>query len=514
MKSVLLLPIHALAVAWILFALRGSPLHAAITWDAGGGTRWWFDEANWSNNLLPPTGAADPATSTDTQINIGTGPWDLGEGVVYDPANDPNFAGASSLPFASGFGPQIISNLYISRAAGSFNMLTIKGDLELRANMIVGRSSGTRNVGTTARVVQKGGKVTINNNVLDIAQTDTGTNPPANGYGNGIYEYQGGTLEVGIPLGTGMRLSHGTESNAADGSPAGAAGHGRFVMHNPASGGYVRMSNISVASFRGVNDGVLTSADPDGVNKGVGILDFYYENGGTRPIQLDGNLSLNNGVDPVTLATRSSRLDLQLTAPVTLNTGVPINLGLVDVDFLSDDFVVGAVQGTGSLGSTFNSADGSVNYPEGAVVSADFGSTRYKWTISYHGQIAWTDPANSVVASVMEGIAGLNTDVVLLGLGTEPLAIDDADFDNDNDVDGNDFLIWQRGLGTTTGATNGNGDANGSGAVDGADLAAWKTEFGASGGSAAASAVPEPATMALSLVVLTAMAANRRARNR
>jgi hypothetical protein len=74
----------------------------------------------------------------------------------------------------------------------------------------------------------------------------------------------------------------------------------------------------------------------------------------------------------------------------------------------------------------------------------------------------------------------------------------DADFDNDSDVDGRDFLIWQRGLGN--GTNNLTGDANGDGIVDAADLAVWKSAFG--GQSLAA--VPEPG--ALALVVTAAVA--------
>jgi hypothetical protein len=65
----------------------------------------------------------------------------------------------------------------------------------------------------------------------------------------------------------------------------------------------------------------------------------------------------------------------------------------------------------------------------------------------------------------------------------------DADFDNDGDVDGRDFLIWQRGFGT--GTTNATGDANGSGSVDGADLAAWQSQYNG-GALVSASTVPEP----------------------
>jgi hypothetical protein len=77
----------------------------------------------------------------------------------------------------------------------------------------------------------------------------------------------------------------------------------------------------------------------------------------------------------------------------------------------------------------------------------------------------------------------------------------DADFDNDVDVDGSDFLTWQRNLGNNSGtATNSQGDANQDGNVTGADLAAWRQNFGPAGAASAAQAVPEPSTLAMTLL--------------
>jgi hypothetical protein len=49
-----------------------------------------------------------------------------------------------------------------------------------------------------------------------------------------------------------------------------------------------------------------------------------------------------------------------------------------------------------------------------------------------------------------------------------------ADFNFDGVVDGNDFLLWQRNVGRTSGATLRQGDATADGDVDGNDLAVWK----------------------------------------
>jgi hypothetical protein len=54
-----------------------------------------------------------------------------------------------------------------------------------------------------------------------------------------------------------------------------------------------------------------------------------------------------------------------------------------------------------------------------------------------------------------------------------------ADFDDDDDVDGADFLTWQRGLGTANNAVRSQGDANADGKVDLDDLSVWRSTIGA-----------------------------------
>lgn len=75
-------------------------------------------------------------------------------------------------------------------------------------------------------------------------------------------------------------------------------------------------------------------------------------------------------------------------------------------------------------------------------------------------------------------------------------AIPFADFDEDGDVDGRDFLAWQRGYGKTIGAKFSQGDADRDGDVDAADLAIWSEAYGAPA-IVAAAAIPEPNTLLL-----------------
>jgi hypothetical protein len=67
-----------------------------------------------------------------------------------------------------------------------------------------------------------------------------------------------------------------------------------------------------------------------------------------------------------------------------------------------------------------------------------------------------------------------------------------GDFDNDLDVDGNDFLVWQRG-------ESPNGPVTG-------DLDEWKANFP----PAVVSAIPEPASLALSSLAAAVLLARRR----
>ena len=84
-----------------------------------------------------------------------------------------------------------------------------------------------------------------------------------------------------------------------------------------------------------------------------------------------------------------------------------------------------------------------------------------------------------------------------------------ADFNGDDIVDGNDFLIWQRNF--NTGNAFAQGDANNSGTVDAADLAVWKDQFGTNPNAApAVGAIPEPATASLAAVVMLASLAYAR----
>jgi hypothetical protein len=90
----------------------------------------------------------------------------------------------------------------------------------------------------------------------------------------------------------------------------------------------------------------------------------------------------------------------------------------------------------------------------------------------------------------------LNTILHVYALSEELVVPLRGDFDGDGDVDGNDFLDWQRGLGTRHTA---------------ADLTAWRNDFGARV-AATTSSVPEPIT-STGFAMATIFLATRRGRS-
>jgi hypothetical protein len=90
---------------------------------------------------------------------------------------------------------------------------------------------------------------------------------------------------------------------------------------------------------------------------------------------------------------------------------------------------------------------------------------------------------------------------------------DNADFDSDGDVDGRDFLAWQRGFGTAGTATLADGDANGDGNVNELDLEIWQSQYGTSNESelqSISSQVPEPSSLWLCFLTVLATGGSRR----
>jgi hypothetical protein len=77
--------------------------------------------------------------------------------------------------------------------------------------------------------------------------------------------------------------------------------------------------------------------------------------------------------------------------------------------------------------------------------------------------------------------------VATMSYGTPP---SNGDYDGDGDVDGRDFLVWQRNFGASAVPAGSGADGDGSGTVDAGDLDTWGENYG----SSPVAAVTSPAT--------------------
>jgi hypothetical protein len=85
-----------------------------------------------------------------------------------------------------------------------------------------------------------------------------------------------------------------------------------------------------------------------------------------------------------------------------------------------------------------------------------------------------------------------------------------GDFNGDGAVDGADLAAWRQGFGMNSGAQAANGDADGDADVDGADFLVWQQQLG--NGAAVSAVVPEPGSASMLIVSIAAASVFRRLR--
>jgi hypothetical protein len=137
-----------------------------------------------------------------------------------------------------------------------------------------------------------------------------------------------------------------------------------------------------------------------------------------------------------------------------------------------------------------------------------------QWGIDWSYFAPWNGTfVDAFTPAQLQATLGHEDVITLNELPTMPwsvLAPSSGDFDGDGDVDGGDFLTWQRQLGQSGDLE---ADGNGDGAVDGDDLVLWRQQFGGPPGAVAANAaVPEPTAAVLATFAGLSLGVIRRRR--
>jgi len=173
------------------------------------------------------------------------------------------------------------------------------------------------------------------------------------------------------------------------------------------------------------------------------------------------------------------------TASFTAGLELDSILGSGDVGVLTTDLATFTGGGTLTAGTS--------NIFTASLDTLGMGSFSASYTLSFSDE--------NLPGATSLGNLTLN----LVGEVTAP--VENADFNGDLTVDGDDFLIWQRGLGVGTTLTE--GDANDDHLVNAADLAIWEDQYGPAPLTATVS-VPEPSALLLVLGSLSLALGRRR----
>jgi hypothetical protein len=390
-------------IAAAVFAATPKLVHAEIDYTGTGGTTTdpnsanatsWFNTANWNNGV--GTGTLAESNLNGAAQNIEAGNVVMPSvGVVFDPKDDPNAAGFGGAAYVANL-QNVQGSFYLASEAGTVlspNKLTVESGTIIVGTATVGRD-------TAGILAVNGGTFIVAGGTLKVQGSNRTTV-----LGSGTFEYHGGNLETlqGVQLGSGS-CSVGVSKTSA--------GLAYFTVYNDGIDGAILSQN----GFQ-----FAANTNQSGT---IGIVEFHYDVntggiGGVRPIQTNWNqgngesgigvLHLNNNTNA------SSRLNLVLdAAPSLFGAGpnaAPQNLGLFDETVIA---------GSGTYPKAFYSVDGSTVFTQGATITASFSGKQYSWTISYSGQINFTNTATSAYDE-STGISAVGgNDVVLIGIPNTP----------------------------------------------------------------------------------------------
>ncbi|WP_428304316.1 hypothetical protein [Lacipirellula sp.] len=383
-----------------------------------------------------------------------------------------DLGGKSSIPATGGTadgGMVFASNqgagaaIFVNAGGGTVGTLNVSGQVT-GANSSGG--SGVNHNRTLTKV--GGGTLILGNNTLGnvyeggtwVKEGSLVVNNPANvGSATGRRFV---TVDAGATLsGVGMIITNSTLANAIE--PSNTTG-------NTMAPDGVKAVRINGALSPGVSDGNNGTLDVGKIALQTDKLTF----GNNASLKLEVASAASFDVLDVTIAGGAQ--------PVTIGSGVALYFTI------SPTFSGGAVNTFLPLINNLSSNGFSgafSNIAEGATATA--GGYSFVWTYA--------------------GGTGNDFGLKITSTGSTPLL---GDYDSNGVVNGADFLLWQRQFGQSASPAGSGADGSANGVVDAADLTVWKTHFGQTAAVPTLGAVPEPSSLALGALAVSAGAVLRR----
>ena len=247
--------------------------------------------------------------------------------------------------------------------------------------------------------------------------------------------------------------------------------------------------------------------DPRGSNLDIGVYEGgrYYQSGIYRPSPNSKMRSLGRAFDAVSrekiildIYEHVDPLDDWLTNSSTLeNTTLWVDV--VDTEVIQVEWSVDGAVVAGATGETFNAAD------------YGFGAGTYSVVARAYDEILDHVQDGSLLDLVRRDLDQLEQQLVwALVITSQDIP---GDFNGSGFVDAADLGRWKAGFGRAVGATLQSGDADEDGDVDGNDFLVWQRNLGA-GSPALVATIPEPTGFVLLAMGLTASFAIKRTKRK
>lgn len=422
---------------------------------------------------------------------------------------------STSLPSAAG---QAMAN-------GVATVRDLTGQFLVTGDIDVGQTSavaGATAVGNGALTMERLGSLTVTGD-LDVGQAGAQGSP----FGTGSVVLRnipnvtiGANIDAGLTTGSPQGVSRGAATLQVENATvnvgfASGAAPGQLHLGNVVASGTNRGQGFAAAMFADAQlnvagrivVGELAGGGSSATNSSSGALALVRSHA-TAP-QLDVATVVAGTAGDVTGRVELTHSLIDVMGPLNLGAGATLG------------FVMGGVaRADGSGGASQYGAINAATALLGGRLEVTLDAGFAPAAGDRFDLIATTGAMNSAFATtslpaLANGLAwNLQITAQLLRIEVIGTAAS-GDFNLDGDVNGSDFLQWQRARGMQAGAMRSHGDADGDHDVDAADLAIWKQDFGAVGTPALAprqGSVPEPSAGALGVIAGVLAGAARRGR--